>query len=514
MMILSRAGKWLATIASTRVAKASWRFLWEAVVAMALFSHAMADPLPEQTEIRYQGWAGQATFVELADDLGYLAPLKLKWVGNTISGPQDIQTVVTGDVDIGGAFYGAIIKLIVAKAPIKAVVGYYGSDDNTYNGYYVKDDSPIKTARDLIGKKVAVNTLGAHLEFVLREYLARNGVSATEAKQVTLVAVPPVTGEQALRQGSVDVTTLNGVLRDKALERGGIRKLFADTDLFGNFTGGAYVLRDKFIRDNPNTSHKLVEGISRAIAWAQTTPPEDVRVRFERIIADRKRNEDATPIKYWKSTGVATKGGVIGDGEIQIWIDWLVKDGLLKPNQVKASDNLHQRIQFLSRWQAGGRQMSATFADRYPHELSGGMKQRVAIARSLAYDPEVLLMDEPFAALDAQTRETLQGELLRIWRTTGKTIVFITHGIDEAVVLGQRVAIMTSRPGRIKQVINVPEELHSETEDVRSLPAFGNIRHEVWSLLREEVLKAQRGQLAGDADARRADELVKELAHV
>ena len=93
------------------------------------------------------------------------------------------------------------------------------------------------------------------------------------------------------------------------------------------------------------------------------------------------------------------------------------------------------------------------FADRYPHELSGGMKQRVAIARSLAYDPEVLLMDEPFAALDAQTREMLQGELLRIWRATGKTIIFITHGIDEAVVLGQRVSLMTSRPCRIKHVV-------------------------------------------------------------
>ena len=156
----------------------------------------------------------------------------------------------------------------------------------------------------------------------------------------------------------------------------------------------------------------------------------------------------------------------------------------------------------------------AAFADRYPHELSGGMKQRVAIARSLAYDPEVLLMDEPFAALDAQTRETLQGELLRIWRGTGKTIVFITHGIDEAVVLGQRVAVMTSRPGRIKQVIDVPEELHSETEDVRSLPVFGSVRHEVWSLLREEVLKAQRGQLLGDADASGAETPEEELAHV
>lgn len=156
----------------------------------------------------------------------------------------------------------------------------------------------------------------------------------------------------------------------------------------------------------------------------------------------------------------------------------------------------------------------SAFANRYPHELSGGMKQRVAIARSLAYDPEVLMMDEPFAALDAQTRETLQSELLRIWRRTGKTIVFITHGIDEAVVLGQRVAIMTSRPGRIKQIIEVPEVLRSETEDVRSLPAFGAVRHEVWTLLRDEVLKAQQSQLTGDADLLRAKSPAKEAAHV
>jgi NitT/TauT family transport system ATP-binding protein len=156
----------------------------------------------------------------------------------------------------------------------------------------------------------------------------------------------------------------------------------------------------------------------------------------------------------------------------------------------------------------------SAFADRYPHELSGGMKQRVAIARSLAYDPEVLLMDEPFAALDAQTREALQGELLRIWRRTGKTIVFITHGIDEAVVLGQRVVVMTSRPGRIKHVVEVPEVLRNETEDVRSLPAFGAVRHEVWTLLRDEVLKAQQGQLTGEADSLRAKNPAKEVAHV
>ncbi|MBO3746433.1 ABC transporter ATP-binding protein [Streptosporangiaceae bacterium NEAU-GS5] len=130
------------------------------------------------------------------------------------------------------------------------------------------------------------------------------------------------------------------------------------------------------------------------------------------------------------------------------------------------------------------------FGDRYPHELSGGMRQRVAIARSLAFDPDVLLMDEPFAALDAQTRETLQEELLRIWEKTGKTIVFITHGIDEAVVLGQRVAVMTSRPGRIKAVVDVA--LDSRSEDLRADPEFGAYRHHIWNLLREEVAAARQ----------------------
>jgi NitT/TauT family transport system ATP-binding protein len=132
------------------------------------------------------------------------------------------------------------------------------------------------------------------------------------------------------------------------------------------------------------------------------------------------------------------------------------------------------------------------FENRYPHELSGGMKQRVAIARSLAYDPEVLMMDEPFAALDAQTREMLQAELLTIWKRSGKTIVFITHGIDEAIFLGQRVAIMTSRPGRIKQLIEIPESIRDAGLEARAHPEFGRVRQEVWNLLREEVLKSQR----------------------
>src|SRR6185312_8712140 len=104
------------------------------------------------------------------------------------------------------------------------------------------------------------------------------------------------------------------------------------------------------------------------------------------------------------------------------------------------------------------------FEDRFPHELSGGMRQRVAIARALVAGPAVLLMDEPFAALDAQTRDGLQEELLRIWHKTGTTVVFITHGIDEAVYLGQLVAVMTSRPGRIKQIVDIDLDRHDDPD--------------------------------------------------
>lgn len=132
------------------------------------------------------------------------------------------------------------------------------------------------------------------------------------------------------------------------------------------------------------------------------------------------------------------------------------------------------------------------FEERLPHELSGGMKQRVAIARSLAYEPGILLMDEPFAALDAQTREQLQDELLRIWRTTGTTAVFITHGIEEAVYLGQRVAVLSSRPGRLKAVVDVDLGDRDGATDLRSDPDFVAYRHQVWSLLHDEVERARR----------------------
>jgi NitT/TauT family transport system ATP-binding protein len=132
------------------------------------------------------------------------------------------------------------------------------------------------------------------------------------------------------------------------------------------------------------------------------------------------------------------------------------------------------------------------FENRYPYELSGGMKQRVSIARALAINPEILLIDEPFAALDAQTREIMQRDLLKIRDQTRKTIIFITHSIDEAVFLADRVAVMSARPGIIKKTIEIPiPRTKRLSNDLKTTPEFVETRHKLWELLKEVVYKAQ-----------------------
>ncbi|MBI2955276.1 MAG: ABC transporter ATP-binding protein [Chloroflexi bacterium] len=132
------------------------------------------------------------------------------------------------------------------------------------------------------------------------------------------------------------------------------------------------------------------------------------------------------------------------------------------------------------------------FAKAYPHQLSGGMKQRVSVARAFANDPEILLMDEPFAALDEQNKILLQEELLRIWEETRKTVIFITHSIDEAIVLGDRVIVMTAHPGTIKADVKVEFARPRGVYELRAQPEFGKLAYEIWGLLRDEVLKAKR----------------------
>jgi NitT/TauT family transport system ATP-binding protein len=131
------------------------------------------------------------------------------------------------------------------------------------------------------------------------------------------------------------------------------------------------------------------------------------------------------------------------------------------------------------------------FRRHYPHQLSGGMRQRSAIARAFVTDPGMLLMDEPFAALDAQNRVILQTELVRIWEQTRKTVVYVTHSIEEALLLGDRTVIMTAHPGRIKQIIDVPFPHPRNLVTLSASPEFGKLKLDIWHVLEEEVMRAR-----------------------
>ncbi len=131
------------------------------------------------------------------------------------------------------------------------------------------------------------------------------------------------------------------------------------------------------------------------------------------------------------------------------------------------------------------------FKDSYPKELSGGMKQRVAIARAYAANPEVLLMDEPFGALDAQTRTQLQQDLLETWEREQKTCFFITHDVDEAIILGQRVVIMSARPGRIKEIIDI-DIPYPRDQATKLTPHYVELKNKIWALVYKEFLEMKK----------------------
>lgn len=138
----------------------------------------------------------------------------------------------------------------------------------------------------------------------------------------------------------------------------------------------------------------------------------------------------------------------------------------------------------------------AAFAKYYPHQLSGGMRKRVALAQTLVNEPRILLMDEPFSALDVQTRALMQDELLRLWQGTGAAVVFVTHDLEEAIALADRVVVMTSSPATVKAVFDVPLERPRDVEEVRMTPSFVATYREIWDSLREEVARARAEAMA------------------
>lgn len=333
-MSLSRTQNRLKRLAAAALSSA----LLVSLAACAGSSSAAEKNEAGKTVIKYQGSAGSVTVPELAAHLGYLPNIDLEWLGNVAGGPESIQATATGETDFGSAFNGAIVKLRDSGAKVTSVISYYGSDELTNVGVYVLDGSPVKSARDLIGKSIGVNTLGAQYEFQITEWLAQEGLTKEEIAQVELKVVPPANAEQVLRQGQVDGVILGTIALEVAKERGGIREVFNDLDVFGPASNGSLIFRDDYIEKNPEVVKEFVAGVARAIRWTQLTDPEDVRKVYTEILTTRGRGEDTNSVKYYRSLGVSTPGGVITDSEYSTWIDQLNRTGGLKNTDITTAD--------------------------------------------------------------------------------------------------------------------------------------------------------------------------------
>ena len=284
------------------------------------------------TTLRYLGWTDQVTLPELAESLGFFnGKVKLDWSGTTISGPQEIQSAATNQVDFGGAFAGAVAKLITAGAPITGVIDYYGSDEKSFQGYYVRDDSHIHSPADLVGKKIGVNTLGGQNEADIHDALAKAGLSQDQIKSVQLIPLPPPNIEDAVRKGQVDVASLSGQFQQRALAVGGLRPVFTELDEYGGpINGGQYVFRNDVIAKNADAVRTFTTGVAKAIEWERDTPRDQVIAKMSQIINARHRpGEDTSTLKYWLSVGVPAKYGIISDVDFTRWESWLRDTGAI-----------------------------------------------------------------------------------------------------------------------------------------------------------------------------------------
>jgi len=304
-------------------------------------SEAAGGSGKETTTIRYQSSAGSVDPLLLADALGDLKGLTLKRVGDVTGGPQALQALVSNQTDIAAsAFYGAIAQLVASGAKIKAVIPTYGSDDKSYSQIVVPDDSSITSARDLIGKKIAVNTLGANAEAIIDTWLQQQGLSEDDIKKVTLVALPPLNTPDALAKGQIDAAYLGVKGVEIANQAVKTRTLVKDTDVVGGpYTGGGFSMRDDFIKDNPETSKELVAGVADAVTYIETHSADQIyQVLFPYLekhgFADY---EDAIKANYPGSLGVPAKP-VITDADITRWTDWLASHGDIEPDSVKPAD--------------------------------------------------------------------------------------------------------------------------------------------------------------------------------
>lgn len=297
-------------------------------------SPALAD-----VNIRFLASQGGLSAHELAFELGYFegTGITLENVGYAQGGPASLVALAGGSVELGSAATAAVLNAIAAGNDFVAAYPSNGINDEAQSIFFVLEDSPIRTIEDIVGKTIAVNTLGAHLDYVVREALHQKNLPTDAAN---LIVVPGPQLEQVLRSRQVDVsafgywqTTFTGA----ALQSGGLRAVFDDTDILGEIAGGFIVLRRDWIEAHPEEARIFVEQSARALDYARENLDE-TRAIFARVLAERGENPEVA--QFFAGYGVR-EGGLPVERDVQFWIDVLERQGSIQPGQLVAKNILY-----------------------------------------------------------------------------------------------------------------------------------------------------------------------------
>lgn len=285
--------------------------------------------------IRYQSAAGQVDPVQLADALGYLKGLTLDKVGDVTGGPASLQALASHQIDISaGAFFGAIAQVEANGVPIKAVVSTYGSNAKISQQIVALAGSGLKTAKDLIGKKVAVNTLGANQEAVLDVWARKSGLTQSQISQITLVPLPPLNALEALQQHQVDATFVgSGQLRAVASTGLKLETIVKDTDVIGAYNGGGLSVSESFLQSNPTVARQLITGVAKAVSYIEHHSRAEVLKIYDAWLDQHGYGSYVAAVdKNWSgTTGVADPAtAAIKSTDFLTWVNWLQERGTVK----------------------------------------------------------------------------------------------------------------------------------------------------------------------------------------
>jgi ABC-type nitrate/sulfonate/bicarbonate transport system substrate-binding protein len=302
----------------------------------AVFPTAAATPDASAVVIRYLDDRGYVPPYELAEALGWLkgTDIRLEQEGDSPGGPESLAALASGKIDIAGAATPAIINAIAGGAKILCVMPRAGISKDVDSKFFVLDDSSIKAATNLNDKSIAVNTLGAHLDYTVREYLRVNGLKTDEVK---LIAIPGPRLDQTLHDRAADVVAVGawqGPIAAKIASEGGVRVLFTDHDVLGDIVLASNAMERSFIDQHPEAVKALVTASAKAVDWA-TQHPDDAKKLVAQIL--KSRGEDPAGAATWPGYGLA-RHALYSDHDTQFWLDVLVREGKLKPGQFRPED--------------------------------------------------------------------------------------------------------------------------------------------------------------------------------